>query len=83
MPVISLDWFYVVGNDRATDFMKYEPNETSREKEPTMTVLACIDRSTGMVHMPPNRFSRSSASWVMVKSSFGVIMNHQCRLWHP
>ena len=53
VPVISVDWFYVVGNNKSMDFMKQEPNDISDSKEPTMTVLACIDRSTGMVQAVP------------------------------
>jgi len=50
VPVISMDWFYVKGNDRHLEFMNRVGEE---DKEPVLTVLACIDRSTGMMQAIP------------------------------
>ncbi|CAE7752594.1 unnamed protein product [Symbiodinium sp. CCMP2592] len=51
LPVISMDWFYVKGNDRHLEFMNRGGED--EDKEPFLTVLACIDRSTGMMQAIP------------------------------
>lgn len=93
VPVISMDWFYVRGNDRHLDFLSRLEDE--EEKEPILTVLACTDRSTGMIQSIPvpdkKRDSQVYAALQVLTfisylsyspmCGFVMTMNQPCSVW--
>ena len=53
VPVVSMDFFYCVGNDKELAFMKPEKRAEGQVEEPKLTVVAVVDRSTGMLSAIP------------------------------